>query len=516
MTDIHEFETNENDPPTEPGLISLHYLRSALRRRRRMILGASLIAMLVGASVPFLLPPQSTAVTTLLLQHPDGVDPAQAMATDASMLNTRRVAQLSVDKLGVHEDVTAFAKSVTGQVVTDQILTITVAGTSPEDAMDRANVVASVFLGFRADQFKAQEQAVKAAQQQEINSLQTRINALTAQITRSGLHSASASETSDLINQRSQASDQLIQLQQTQQQSRVANAGVIDASHVIDSAVPVPTHVKRSMLVDALIGGVGVACALSLWTVVAASVSDRVRRRSDIAYLVGAPVRVSLHRISRAGRTVGPTLRGEAQPRTPDLERFVVELRTVLHDEPGFSRSLAVVAVQESHEIAAAVALLAARIRAAGKRVLVVELTETGSLARLAGLKGAGECEFSDPRSGGSVAILRPADWNLPAYAAAEAAAAPAADVTICLATLSPERGADHLAAWASDAVLAVTAGASSVERINATAEMIRAAGLQLLFAALFRSDPLDESLGYEPELTPRPVVRPSFAADVT
>ena len=81
------------------------------------------------------------------------------------------------------------------------------------------------------------------------------------------------------------------------------------------------------------------------------------------------------------------------------------------------------------------------------------------------------------------------------------AASYASADVLITLVTLDPARGGDHLATWATSAVVVVSAGQTSAERVHGVGEMIRLAGTRLDSVVLIGADKSDESLG----LTPRP-----------
>jgi hypothetical protein len=75
-------------------------------------------------------------------------------------------------------------------------------------------------------------------------------------------------------------------------------------------------------------------------------------------------------------------------------------------------------------------------------------------------------------------------------------AACESADLLLTLARLDPSTGGDHLATWASDAVVMVTAGQSSWTKIHAVGEMIRLARIRLASAVLVGADKTDESLG--------------------
>jgi hypothetical protein len=66
----------------------------------------------------------------------------------------------------------------------------------------------------------------------------------------------------------------------------------------------------------------------------------------------------------------------------------------------------------------------------------------------------------------------------------------------LTLATLDPALGGDHLATWASEAVVVVTAGRSRAERVHSVGEMIRLAGTRLDSAILLGADRSDASLG--------------------
>jgi hypothetical protein len=68
--------------------------------------------------------------------------------------------------------------------------------------------------------------------------------------------------------------------------------------------------------------------------------------------------------------------------------------------------------------------------------------------------------------------------------------------VLLTLAALNPMLGAEHLATWASDVVVTVTAGQSTWTRVQAVGEMIRLAGTRLVSAVLIGADKTDESLG--------------------
>jgi hypothetical protein len=71
---------------------------------------------------------------------------------------------------------------------------------------------------------------------------------------------------------------------------------------------------------------------------------------------------------------------------------------------------------------------------------------------------------------------------------------------------LTPELGADHLATWASNATVVVTAGQSTTTKIQATGEMLRLAGLEINSAVVLRPDRTDEGVGITEAEAGRPL----------
>jgi hypothetical protein len=70
------------------------------------------------------------------------------------------------------------------------------------------------------------------------------------------------------------------------------------------------------------------------------------------------------------------------------------------------------------------------------------------------------------------------------------------ADVVLAVATADPAVGAWHLGQWANKATVLVTAGRSSAQRINGTAELLRAASIGVASAILVNADSYDDSVG--------------------
>ena len=261
-----------------------------------------------------------------------------------------------------------------------------------------------------------------------------------------------------------------------------------------------------------LVGGVfgGLVLGMAI-VIISALLSDRLRRRDDVAAALGAPVRLSVGNL-RAPSRLFPFRPRRRAKRNRDVRRVAAYLQGAVSGSAHGPASLAVVAVDDAQIVAPAMAALA-RIRAKeGRQVVVADLSAGRSLARLLGVKGRGVQSASrggvqlrvavparddiapvgpvrDGRAGDA-----PATWTEPDEALVTACSS--ADLLLTLVTLDPAVGGDHLVTWASEAIAVVTAGRSSGEKVHSAGEMIRLAGIRFNSAILIGADKGDASLG--------------------
>jgi hypothetical protein len=240
--------------------------------------------------------------------------------------------------------------------------------------------------------------------------------------------------------------------------------------------------------------------------IVAALLSSRLRRRDDVAATLGAPVRLSVGSL-RMPRLPMPSRQRARRDR--DMRRVIAYLHGAVSGSSRGPATLAVVAVDDAQTVALAVASLARSRAQEGRRVLVSDLSDGVPLARLLGVGDPGVHEVSSDgvrllvavperddiapvgpvRDGGSPTVWAPPnDAVVTAYSTA--------DLLLTLVTLDPAVGGDHLATWASEAIVVVTAGSSSAEKVHSVGEMIRLAGTRLDSAILLGADRSDASLG--------------------
>ena len=71
-----------------PTLVSLHFIRSALRRRWPVVVLSPILGLLAAAAFLLAFPASHDAKASLVLAHDPQVEPERAMATDVSLLRS--------------------------------------------------------------------------------------------------------------------------------------------------------------------------------------------------------------------------------------------------------------------------------------------------------------------------------------------------------------------------------------------------------------------------------------------
>ena len=379
--------------------------------------------------------------------------------------------------------------------------------------MLRATAVASAFLKFRAAELQDQQNLVLKSLDQQVNLAKQRLSSINAQISQLSSEPASPIVDAQLNTLRAELTNATAVLGAdgnavigNQTNTLPGLTAALKNSQIL-SVVALAHSRFKPLITDAAIGLV-VGLALSLTIVVIRElVSDRLRRRDDIAYTLDAPVKLSVRTLrSRRWRTISPR---RAARRNLDMARVVAQLRSAVPRTTQGPAGLAIVAVDNAPVVARAVATLATSYAGQGNRVIAADLSRGTHMAHLLGVKRAGAhvvrrngAEFvvavPDRDDAAPVGPMRATtspgvptqseDGRLASYAAAE--------LFLTLVTLDPALGGDHLATWATNAVVVVSAGESSVERIHGVGEMIRLAGARLDSVVLIGADKSDESLG--------------------
>lgn len=499
------------------GLTSMGFIRASIRRSRWWWCLTAAIGFLVGLALYVTAPAVYQASTTLLLTNGPEPQPGSAVTDAQAIAQSRPVAGLALRRLGLRESAGSFLGSYTAAPVTDRIMSITVNAPSSDEAVARAAVLAGAFLQYRADQLNAQQNKLFQSLHQQVGQATQQLNSIKARMSRLLAQPPSPARQANLTSlgaQRTAAYNSLTELQTstngTIASTKELTASEITGSQVLDHAAALPrSHLKHLILYPAVGLIIGLVVGLAI-VVVRALISDRLRRRDDIARALGAPVSLSVGTV-RVSRWL-PRRHGLAAAQSSDVQRIVTHLGRAV---PASSRgmTLAVIPVDDPQVPALSLVSLAMSGAQRGMRVVVADLAAGAPAARLLGVRKPGVHrvnandvdlvvaipERDDVAPVGPLARIPPGVHRTPLTQNVTAASP---DLLLTLATLDPSFGGEHLVTWATDAVAMVTAGRSSWTKIHSIGEMVRLAGARLVSAVLVGADRTDESLGvmYTPE----------------
>lgn len=485
------------------GLVSLGYIRAALRRRARLWCLTTLLGVVVGLGLYVEIPAPYQASTTVLVV--DNTDPAVQVNNDIALAQSTAVADGAVRQLGLHEPAATLLKNYTVAPVSNQVLNITATAGTASDALRQAAAIASQFLKVRAQYAQIQEQLTEEQVNQQVSQAQKDLDSINSQISQLSSQSVPKS-----LQAEQQAAS--TRLAQTQQYATGTLATLATQTQVMakgSEVIVTPMLLHRSKLkgpllylVGSILGGLVLGLAI---VSIGAIVSDRLRRRDDVAYAFSAPVRLSVGALRRSRL---PS-RGSGAARERDMRLVLKHLRQAV---PGSSRgpaSLAIVAVDDAETVAELAVSLAVAYANDGKRIVLGDLSSGARAARRLGVVEPGIEQVRVDDSSLMLVVPYPDDVapvgpvrsraTPPGYREPDerlTVVAASADLVLSLVTLDPAVGAEHLSTWASDAVAIVTAGGSSAATIASAREMIRLAGVQLDSVVLIGADKNDTSLG--------------------
>ena len=493
------------------GFTSMGYVQAALKRRMRLWLVTAVVGLVIGLAFFYKFPVSSQARVDIMIPNSENVATDGPIMDDQAMVKSLPVAGAALRMLGLHENVADFTSDYSATAVTDQVLSITVKAASSDMAIRAAQALASAFLAYQQHLLNSQNSLVNATLQQQLLQAQQRIDTLSSKIAQVSAQPASPAQQANLTHLRHEHTQQVNDLTAFKQAvatdeatDQEANTVTAKGTQQIGPAALVIQHSKKRMLEyvgGGLVGGLALGMAI---VIIGALVSDRLRRRSDVAYALGAPVRLSVGKIP-AGRG----RRGLAISDTAEIRRIVAYLHTAVQPAPRGPATLAVIPVDDVQVPAVCVVSLAVSYAQKGLRAVVADLCDGSPAGQLLGTTepGVRSVTVQDVQL---VAAIPAPDDVLPsgplargarsAEAGAQLAAACAsADVVLTLASLDPSLGGDHLGSWAAGAVAMVTVGQSTAARIRGVGEMTRLGGTPLISGVLIGVDKTDESLGLSP-----------------
>ena len=402
--------------------------------------------------------------------------------TDLELLRTRAVAEAALQALGLETDPEIFHAQYDGTILSNRILSISAKGNDDGEAERQADAVAAAYLQVREALYREQRDIVVAQQRRQQEALRQRVSALSEEI--KGFDEPTPEvQIDDLLTERTSLNSQIDEIEDTIQTETVATSLIVEGSRVIDVAQAAGKSVLRTNMVNASLGFFAGLFLASFFFAVMAVVSTRVRRRADVAAAMHAPVSVSI------GSSFGMGWqRLTHAPSGGDMQLVVRHLEAAVPPGTTSTSALVIVSIDSLRVSTLAAQALAQKLVASGRRVSIVN--ETGGPL-------LGQEDRGDRRPTADDGALD-------------------ADVILVLATLDPAKGAEHLREWAANAVAFVTAGRSSVTKLEAHATMIRSASLHLRSVILIGADRDDDSLGiYEDPFAAPPRHPPSPSADL-
>jgi capsular polysaccharide biosynthesis protein len=470
----------------ETRLVNLHFVVGALKRRWRWVMCFAVAGLGVGVllSVVFAPPPQ--AATTLLLTHPSASARTSAMVTDAQLLESTAVARRVVDSLHLAESPAAFASSYKATILSDDLLSISVSASSRADAVRRANVLAREYLRYRADVYQSQSDTIIDGLQERQAAIQAQIDELNQQLgAKADSTTSSDAATTALLARRANLNKNLTSMNDAIAAVTNSTAAVVGGSSAIDNGAAVERSMVQQLGRNALSGlAAGLAAGVAL-VILLAVTSNRVWRREDVAEAIRHSIDLSTGRIG-----VGRFSSAHASQRlithpNPELAKVVAHLRSQVATSARLS--LAVVAAGDVDVAAVSVCATAIALARDGYRVVVVDASKR-SIVNRHRLFRQGESERANADARGGIRVVSPANGGT--------ASTDAAEIVLVLATLDPAEGLEPIRPLASEAVVIVTAGGSTMATLRAASEMLEVAQIELRSVVLVNSSVHDESFG--------------------
>jgi capsular polysaccharide biosynthesis protein len=496
-----------------PGLVSLGFITAAIKRAALFWVTMTILGLIIGLGYYEARPHEYQASASLLLTLSPYDNSPSVITDNQAIVETPAVAAIAVHELRLHQSANSFLSTYSALSVTDRVLTVTASAPSTTVAVLRATAVGNAFLKFRASELNAQQSLVLASLSQQIEQASRHVNSIGAQISQLSSQPGSAarqSQIDSLKGEQANATATLDSLQQAVTDNETTTQPALTAAlknSQILSVAPLPYSKKKKL---ATYGGIGLIAGLAVGlsiVIVRALVSDRLRRRDDVAYALDAPVKLSVVKL-RAHNWL-PSWPGRAAKRDLDMGRVIAHLRDTVSRSTQGPAGLVVVAVDNAPIVARGVAAVAALYASAGYQVIAADLSTGAHLAHLLGIRGPGLRAVSHNRGSFRVAVPDRDDLApigplppvtalpTPAQAADPLVASnTSADLVLTMATLDPALGGPYLGTWAANAVVVVSAGKSSAERIHGVGEMIRLAGTRLDSVVLIGADKSDQSLG--------------------
>lgn len=309
--------TPKSDAPQH--LLDFARLWVAIRRGRRLWLTFALIGLIGGGVLTILVPPAPTAVVRILVVHEeDGpADGGSLIRTDVALLTTTRVAGKALESIKSSERPEDFVKEYEVVGLTNNIIEVTVQGTTGADAAKRAKALAAAFIADHVGRVQAAADAEAKAFTDQQKQVQAELDKVNGQITGAEAQNtqnnnennnnnnenaqppSNAANLDSLYARRAELTNQIATLTQQAQEAGLGAPRVAAGTQVVDAPRPVRASLKATGVTN---GGIGMVLGLVLgitFAAVSGVVRDKPVLRKDIAEHLGASVIAELPRRRR-------------------------------------------------------------------------------------------------------------------------------------------------------------------------------------------------------------------------
>ena len=372
-------------PPDAPAskLISLGDISAAIRRSKRIWSIAAVVGLAPRMRAVRQLQGRLSGSVSILITNDPSQDPVTQQATNQLLAQAPTLGAQMVQKLGLDETPTAFLKTYTVTVTSNQVLADRDQRAIVQLATSRAKALASEFLQYRAETLQDQQSTIFTAENQQLTQEEQTVSSLNKQISQLVRIGRATARTSlrALQAKQGKATAMVAALQadggrRARRQSGSRPRRMISGSSILSMSPAAPVNSPKKTLLEYVLGGLlgGLVVGMG-WVAVRAIVSDRLRRRSDIAEALGAPVRISVPTAGTGGKSLASDAprpeRGTGRRDRP-CRRY---LRNALPGNARGPATLAVVAVDNAKAVASIVVALATACALKAKRVLVADLS---------------------------------------------------------------------------------------------------------------------------------------------
>lgn len=457
-------------------LVDLQRLVVSIRRRRRLWLSAALLGLIAGGLLSVFVPTPPTAVAKILVIHKEDspTDSGTLIRTDVAVLQTTKIAGAALKNLKINQAPEDFLKNYTSVGLTNNVLQLTVKGTSDADAVARAKALSEAFIADHVQQDKAAATAAAQALLDQRKQVQGDLDQVDTQISQAGGdtgngsgNGGNATELETLYARRAQLTAQISDLGNQAQAAGTGTPSVAAGTQVVDAARIVVVSRLKTAATDGLIGLlVGLALGIAI-AAVTGVIRDRPVLRREIATHLGASVIGQLPAPHR-----GPSRLWRRSRTVADRKRVAVTLVRAIRDAPGAVSLLEL----GDRRTTAALALDLAEELAIDGPVVVVDDLPGEHLATLAG----------EPES--PIRIIDGTDR--------EARNAAGTGRRIGVGSVAPGTAWTDLTYLGEETLLVVRAGHANTAWLHTVARQLADCQIPVIGVVLVAPDPRDHSDG--------------------